>query len=146
MSLIESLTSELHRLTKYKNFSRWALRISVVIYLVLLYSRVLIDRDYDSGDFVLSISFLVLAIMLLIGGFFKHSTITKLSAISMLVLMVVLFVISVMLHRNILKLITENVLLSGVLFYFATSSNWKEYSKHSKIKAKDIFTDENTNQ
>lgn len=94
--------------------------------------------EITSDYFLLGVSYMILALILLIGGFYKRSTVTRLSAIAMLVLTIIYFAASILLGKDLYQMITSKILLVGVLIYFATSSNWKEY-KHRRKVDNDIF-------
>ena len=134
MSLMDSLKYDIENLPRYRYFARWILRISVLIYLFLIYLNRLATMEITSDYFLLAVSYLILAILLVFGGFNKRSTLTRMSSIAMLVLTIVYFIASVLLHKDLYQMLVSNVLLVGVLFYFATSSNWKEYKYRQKAK------------
>jgi len=94
--------------------------------------------EITSDYFLLAVSYMILASLLLIGGFYKRSTVTRLSAIAMLILTVIYFAASILLGKDLYQMISSKVLLVGVLIYFATSSNWKEY-KHRRKAEHELF-------
>jgi L-lactate permease len=139
---MDTLNYDLENLPRYKFFARWFLRICVLAHLYLIYLKRLITWELTSDYFLLSIIYLILAFILFAGGFYKRSTITKIAAIAMLVLTFVYFVTTIILGKNLYEMVTSNILLVGVLFYFATSSNWKENRYRRKDK-KDKLLDKN---
>jgi hypothetical protein len=138
MSFIDTLMYDLENLPRYRYFARWFLRICVLLYLFLIYLKRLATMEITSDYFLLAVSYLVLAVMLLIGGFYKRSTVTRMAAIGMLILTIIYFAASFLLGKDLYQMITSKILLVGVLVYFATSSNWKEY-KHRRRADKELF-------
>ena len=138
MSFIDTLMYDLENLPRYRAFARWLLRICVIIYLFLIYLKRLATMEITSDYFLLAVSYLILSIFLLLGGFYKRSTITRMSAIAMLILTVIYFAASILLGKDLYQMITSKILLVGVLVYFATSSNWKEY-KHRRKAEQELF-------
>ena len=129
---------DLENLPRYRSFARWLLRICVLIYLFLIYLKRLATLEITSDYFLLAVTYMLLATILLFGGFYKRSTVTRLSAIAMLILTIIYFAASILLGKDLYQMISSNVLLVGVLIYFATSSNWKEYKHRRKIET-DLF-------
>ena len=94
--------------------------------------------EITSDYFLLAVAYMILATMLVVGGFYKRSTVTRLSAIAMLILTIIYFAASILLGKDLYQMLVSKVLLIGVLIYFATSSNWKEYKHRRKVES-DIF-------
>jgi hypothetical protein len=138
MSFIDTLMYDLENLPRYRSFARWLLRICVFIYLFLIYLKRLATMEITSDYFLLAVSYLILAFILLIGGFYKRSTITRMSAIGMIILTIIYFAASILLGKDLYQMLTSKILLVGVLVYFATSSNWKEY-KHRRKAEQELF-------
>jgi hypothetical protein len=141
MGFIDTLMYDLENLPRYRAFARWVLRICVLIYLFLIYLKRLATMEITSDYFLLAVGYLILGVILVIGGFYKRSTITRMSAIGMLILTVIYFAASILLGKDLYQMLTSKILLIGVLIYFATSSNWKEY-KHRRKAEPELFNEE----
>jgi hypothetical protein len=97
---------------------------------------------FTSDYFLLAIAYMFLAVFLVIGGFQKRSTLTRLVSIAMIMLTLIYFGASILLGKDLYQMLVSKFLLLAVLIYFATSSNWKEYKmRHKKFKG-DIFVEE----
>lgn len=96
-----------------------------------------------SDYFLLAVAYMILAIIMVIAGFMKRSTLTRLTAIAMIILTIIYFVASILLGKDIYQMIVTKVLLLAILIYFTTSSNWKEYKMRRKKSKGELFADEN---
>ena len=143
MSLVDTMMYDLENLPRYRNFSRWFLRISVLVYLFLIYFKRLATMVVTSDYFLLAVAYIILAVILVIAGFMKRSTLTRLTAIAMIILTIVYFVASILLGKDLYQMIVTKMLLLAVLIYFTTSSNWKEYKMHHKRSKGEFFEVEN---
>ena len=142
MALLDTMLYDLENLPRYRSFSRWTMRICVLVYLILVYYKRLATMVVTSDYFLLAIAYMILGALLIIGGFQKRSTLTRLVAIAMIMLTLVYFAASILLGKDLYQMIVSKILLLAVLIYFATSSNWKEYKmRHKKVKS-DIFVEE----
>jgi hypothetical protein len=146
MSLLDTMMYDLENLPRYRNFSRWFLRISVLVYLFLLYYKRLATMVFTSDYFLLAVTYMILAVILLLAGFMKRSTLTRLTAIAMIILTIIYFAASILLGKDIYQMFLSKVLLIAVLIYFTTSSNWKEYKNRHRSNRIDPADEENVNK
>ena len=100
--------------------ANWMFRISFLLYGVLANWAVFNTFDITSKPFILGTLFMVLSILLFIGGFFKTNTITVMSALGLVVLSVSTIIIS---DVELSKVLAVQLLLVSVAFYFLVSGN-----------------------
>ena len=101
-------------------FSKWLLRITLVIYLIAYYHGTLIYLDFLDVAFVFALVYVIAAICLLIGGFKKKDNITVYS--SLLLLIAVAFNIYLDAADGIYGIITHFLPLS-IAFFFLANGN-----------------------
>ncbi|MGF7139314.1 hypothetical protein [Roseimarinus sediminis] len=65
-------------------FSKWLLRIALVIYLIAFYHGTLVYLDFLDVSFIFALVYLIAALSLLIGGFRKKDNLTVYSALLLL--------------------------------------------------------------
>ena len=137
MGLIDTMMYDLENLPRYRNFSRWFMRISILVYLFLIYFNRLATMVVTSDYFLLGTAYMILGILLVIAGFMKRSTLTRLTAIAMIMLTIIYFAASILLGKDLYQMFVSKILLIAILIYFSTSSNWKEYKSRHRRRIED---------
>lgn len=62
-------------------FSRWLLRISLLLYMVLQHGHTFKAMQVDSQSFFIATAFLLLSVLVFAGGFMSKSSLTVVSAL-----------------------------------------------------------------
>lgn len=101
--------------------ANWMFRISFLLYGVLSNWHTFSTFDFGSKHFVLGTIFMVLSVLLFIGGFFKTHTMTVLSALGLVCLSVSQIIVSW--SGDISQVLAVQLLLVSVAFYFLASGN-----------------------
>jgi hypothetical protein len=128
------LVKDIDNLPRYSSMAKWILRLTVVVYILAIYWRRLATLNFESDYFLIAIFYVIFSILLFIGGFQKRATMTRFSALVLVILTLVYIGASFMLHKNLYTMFTSKILLLSVCLYFATSSNWRENRRKSKLK------------
>ncbi|HCY01304.1 MAG TPA: hypothetical protein DG754_14295 [Bacteroidales bacterium] len=101
--------------------AHWLLRISLVLFIVLLFLKDLYPMNFNSLQFYIAAVSCLFAILLLFGGLLSKQNLTVVSGLVITILFTYLFATNfsgVVSHRTMLYLV------SGVLgFYFFTKGN-----------------------
>ncbi len=69
---------------------KWLLRLTVVVFVYTTYFDKFSDFSFKGPDFFIATAFVLLAALLLIGGFMKRSTLTIVSALAICILSVIM--------------------------------------------------------
>lgn len=101
--------------------ANWLFRISFLLYGVLANYKIFMSFDFGSKAFVLGTIFMVLSILLFIGGFFKTNTMTVLSALGLVCLSVSQIIISW--NGDLSQVLAVQLLIVSVAFYFLATGN-----------------------
>lgn len=96
-------------------FSKWILRIALVVYLIAYYHATLFYFDFRDVTFIFALVYVLAAIFLFIGGFKKQDNITVYS--SLLLLVVVAFNIYLDAVDGIYGVISHLLPLSIAIFF-----------------------------
>lgn len=101
-------------------FSKWLLRITLVVYLIAFYHGTLAYLDFLDVSFVFALIYIIAAVALFFGGFRKKDNITVYSAL--LLLLAVAFNIYLDVADGIYGVISHLLPLS-IAFFFLTNGN-----------------------
>lgn len=102
------------------SFSKWMLRIALVIYLIAYYHGTLLYLDFLDVSFIFAVIYVLSAVCLLIGGFRNNDNITVYSAFMLLI--AVAFNIYLDLADGLYGVI-RHVLPLSIAFFFLTHGN-----------------------
>ena len=69
---------------------KWLLRLTVVVFVYTTYFDTFSEFSFKNPGFFIAAAFILLAALLIIGGFLKKSTLTVLSALAICILSVVM--------------------------------------------------------
>lgn len=100
--------------------ANWLFRISFLLYGILANLKTFETFDFSSKSFILGTLFMVLSILLFVGGFLKTNTMTVLSALGLVCLSVSTIIIS---DVELSQVLAVQLLLVSVAFYFLASGN-----------------------
>ena len=64
-----------------ESFSKWILRFALVAYVICMYLSAVKSFDFKNVDYIINVSFIVFAALLLFGGIAKGATLTLVSSI-----------------------------------------------------------------
>ncbi|MCG9909705.1 MAG: hypothetical protein MH137_00260 [Flavobacteriales bacterium] len=101
--------------------ANWLFRVSFLLYGVLANYQTFSSFDFTSKAFVLGTLFMVLSVLLFVGGFFKTDTMTVLSALGLVCLSVSQIIISW--NGDITQVLAVQLLIVSVAFYFLAGGN-----------------------
>jgi len=101
--------------------ANWLFRVSFLLYGVLANYNIFMSFDFGSKAFVLGTIFMILSILLFIGGFFKTNTMTVLSALGLVCLSVSQIIISW--NGDLSQVLAVQLLIVSVAFYFLATGN-----------------------
>lgn len=102
------------------SFSKWALRVTLVIYLIAYYHGTLLYFDFLDVSFIFALVYIIASIGLFVGGIKKEDNITVYSALMLLV--AVAFNIYLDLPDGIYGVV-NHLLPMSVAFFFLTHGN-----------------------
>jgi len=101
--------------------SRWLLRISVLLYTVLIYGNTILAMQYQTKPFFIAAGMVLFAVLLFAGGFTSKPALTVVSALLMLLLGLYVFYLHFVPAINQGQAI--KLLLLSVSLYFVSSGN-----------------------
>lgn len=101
--------------------ANWMFRVSFLLYGVLSNWAIFNTFEFSSKPFILGTIFMILSILLFIGGFMKTNTMTVLSALGLVCLSVSHIIISW--SGDISQVLAVQLLILSVAFYFLASGN-----------------------
>jgi hypothetical protein len=101
-------------------FSKWLLRISLVVYLVIYYHETLFYFDFLDVSFVFALIYVFAAVCLMFGGFKADGNITVYAALILLV--AIAFNIYLDASEGIYGVITH-LLPMSIAFFFLSNGN-----------------------
>lgn len=101
--------------------ANWMFRVSFLLYGILYNWEVFNTLAFTSKSFVLAAIFIVLSVLLFVGGFMKTTTMTVLSALGLVCLSVSHIIIQW--NGNISQALAVQLLILSVAFYFLASGN-----------------------
>lgn len=139
MDLLKKLLKDLRGLSHYYLFSKWMLRLFVLIYILLVYTKRFMDPSVTSEYFWLAIVYTVFAILLFIGGFSENSDLTRFSALILLIASVIHLVASVLVYQKVDEVAASKLLFLGIVLYFLTSSKRQERPQKKHTSMEGIF-------
>lgn len=100
--------------------ANWMFRVSFLLYGILHNWNTFNTFEFDK-QFVLGTLFMLLSVLLFIGGFLKTNTMTVLSALGLVCLSVSQIIISW--NGDLSQVLAVQLLLVSVAFYFLASGN-----------------------
>lgn len=100
--------------------ANWLFRVSFLLYGVLGNWDTFETFELSSKKFILGTLFIVLSILLFIGGFLKTNTMTVLSALGLVCLSVSTIIVS---DVKLTQVLATQLLVLSVAFYFLTAGN-----------------------
>ena len=142
MSLIRTFRRDMKGLPKYYSLSQWILRLSLMIFVILNYGHRLTNIDITSEYFILSLSYLVLCFMIIIGGFAKTSELTRLAAILLLIIVTAHMSASFLVYKKFSDYHSTHLLFFAVILHFVTSSKRNDFYYKSRFERDDIDIEE----
>jgi hypothetical protein len=101
-------------------FSKWLLRIVLVIYLVLYYHGTLHFLDFLDVSFIFALIYVFAAVALLVGGFKNDSNVTVYASL------ILLFAVGFNIYLDVsdgFYGIVKHVLPLGIAFFFLSNGN-----------------------
>ncbi|MGE5384154.1 MAG: hypothetical protein ACM3PX_12055 [Omnitrophica WOR_2 bacterium] len=102
-------------------FSRWLLRIIVLVWMIMHYSKTIQGLNVHDQNFYIALAFVLFSLLLFAGGFSSKTTLTVISAL----FLTLLFIYSIYIHF--IPAVTENQLIEftllSVSIYFLSSAN-----------------------
>jgi hypothetical protein len=102
------------------SFSKWLLRVSLVVYLIAFYHDTLFYLDFLDVTFIFALIYVFAAICLLVGGFKKQDNITVYA--SLILLIAIAFNIYLDLPDGILGVVNHLLPLSIAFFFLSTGN------------------------
>jgi len=101
-------------------FSKWLVRLALVVYLIAYYHDTLFYFDLINVSFIFAIAYIFAALCLLIGGFKKESNITVYA--SLLLLLVIAFNVYLDIGDGFFGVI-HHVLPFSIAFFYLSNGN-----------------------
>lgn len=101
--------------------ANWLFRVSFLLYGVLANWAVFNTFELSSKAFILGTIFMLLSILLFVGGFMKTNTMTVLSALGLVCLSVSQIIISW--NGDLSQVLAVQLLILSVAFYFLAAGN-----------------------
>lgn len=101
-------------------FSKWLLRVTLVIYLILYYHGTLYFLDFLDVSFIFALIYVFSAVALLLGGFKSDSNVTVYSA------MILIVAIGFNIYLDVsdgLYGVVNHLLPLGIAFFFLSNGN-----------------------
>lgn len=102
--------------------ANWMFRVSFLLYGVLHNWQTFNTFAFDK-NFILGTLFMLLSVLLFVGGFLKTNTMTVLSALGLVCLSVSQIIISWNGDLNLTQVLAQQLLLVSVAFYFLAAGN-----------------------
>lgn len=101
--------------------ANWMFRVSFLLYGILSNWSTFYSFEFTSKDFVLGTIFMVLSILLFVGGFMASNGMTVLSALGLVCLSVSHIIVSW--NGDLSQVLAVQLLILSVAFYFLSSGN-----------------------
>ncbi len=101
--------------------ANWLFRVSFLLYGVLSNWQTFNTFEFTSKPFILGTLFMVLSMLLFVGGFLKTPTMTVLSALGLVCLSVSQIIISW--NGDLSQVLAVQMLIVSVAFYFLATGN-----------------------
>lgn len=101
--------------------ANWLFRVSFLLYGVLSNWGTFNTFEFTSKSFILAVLFMILSVLLFVGGFLKTPTMTVLSALGLVCLSVSQIIISW--NGDLSQVLAVQMLLVSVAFYFLATGN-----------------------
>ncbi len=95
----------------------WLLRASVLIFIILRYFNTTKTLNLSSASFYIALTFIVAAVMILVGGFYKQGTLTRVGAMLLCIVGGYLIFVNIHASTDYLSLL---ILLTSIGFVFLT--------------------------
>lgn len=122
-------------LPKFYSISKLVMRISVFIYVLLIYGRRIKEFSWTSEYSILALTYIFFSFLLLIAGFLKRSTLTRFAAAILALITIVYLVTGILLSRINGPVLASTIIFLSVLLYFTTSScRYDMYKRHKDSK------------